>query len=86
MPCISRFLGITIFMYYKDHNPPHFHAKYNGREVQISIDGLAVLEGELSRRAMTHVLDWAELHQDELMENWHRAAVAQALQPIAPLE
>ena len=29
MPEISRFLGIIITMYYNDHNPPHFHVRYN---------------------------------------------------------
>lgn len=39
MPIISRFLGIVIMMYWNDHNPPHFHAKYGEYEVTISMNG-----------------------------------------------
>ena len=47
MPQISRFFGIIISMYFDDHNPPHFHAKYGEFEALISIDNFSILEGDL---------------------------------------
>jgi len=37
MPELSRFLGISILMYFDDHNPPHFHVKYDEYRALISI-------------------------------------------------
>jgi len=45
MPRVSEFFGIVIAMYYNDHAPPHFHAKYAEHESTFSIDTLVVLEG-----------------------------------------
>jgi len=85
LPEISRFLGIIIAMYFREHPPPHFHAKYGEYEIVVHIlDG--VVEGRFPRRALRHVLDWYELHQDELLENWQLAKDAKPLNKIAPLE
>lgn len=85
MPVISRFLGIVITMYWNDHNPPHFHAKYGSYEVTVSItDG--VVEGKFPKRALSLLLEWFELHKDELLDNWHKAQCGDALKLIAPLE
>ena len=73
MPCVSDFYGIAIYMYYSDHAPPHFHAEYAGDEVEIEIRTLAVLRGDLKRRAMGLVLEWAAARQHELMDDWNRA-------------
>ena len=70
MPEISRFLGIVILMYFDDHNPPHFHVRYNDYRALVSIGDLAVISGELPPRISAPVLEWAELHKNELMENW----------------
>ena len=85
MPTISFFYGILIRMYYNDHGPPHFHALYGEHEATIEIEELKVLEGELPRRALDLVLDWAELHQDELRENWRLARAKDVPKKIAPL-
>lgn len=85
MPEISRFLGIVIAIFYRDHEPPHFHATYGGYEITVGIrDG--VVEGRFPRRALGHVLEWLDLHRDELLANWERARARQPLEPIAPLE
>jgi Domain of unknown function (DUF4160) len=86
MPEISRFFGIVIKMYYDDHLPPHFHATYSGHEAVISIHPIRVKEGELPKRALSLVLEWAALHQEELMENWRLREVEQPLIKIEPLE
>ena len=72
MPLISRFFGISIYMYYDDHAPPHFHAKYGSEEVLIDIQTLRVLTGKISPRVLGLVIEWASLHQNELMDNWKR--------------
>ena len=38
MPEICRFLGITIYMLYNDHRPPHFHARYGEYRIRVGID------------------------------------------------
>ena len=70
MPEISRFLGIVILMYFDDHNPPHFHVKYNDFRAIISINDLLLVEGKLPPRVLGLVIEWAELHKKELIENW----------------
>jgi len=85
MPIISRFYGIVIAMYFKDHNPPHFHAKYSGYEARFNFEG-DLLEGELPTRATKFVQEWISLHRPELEDNWHRAQNGQSLNYIAPLD
>ena len=85
MPEISRFLGIVIAMYFKEHAPPHFHAKYGGHRASFSIQELQLLEGTLPPRIVSLVLEWAFLHREELMEDWERARREEALQKIDPL-
>jgi hypothetical protein len=86
MPEISRFLGIVIKMYFDDHNPPHFHAEYGDELALIDIRNLSVFAGRLSPRAMGLVIEWATLHQQELLADWERAQARQDLERIAPLE
>ena len=85
MPIISRFLGIIITMLWDDHPPPHFHAKYGEYEISVNIlDG--VVEGKFPRRAMRLVLEWYELHKEELMEDWELCRNREMPKPIEPLE
>ena len=86
MPEVSRFFGIVIRMYFDDHNPPHFHAIYAGNEAQVGIDPIVALEGSLPNRAASMVIEWAALHQRELMRNWHRLRNDQPIERIEPLE
>ena len=85
MPVISRFLGIVIAMYWNDHNPPHFHAKYAEYEVLISIDG-KIIGGKFPPRALQLLFEWLNLHKDELLKNWQRAQNGEPLLNIKPLE
>ena len=86
MPEVSRFLGIVIGMFYKDHNPPHFHATYGEHEIAVSIQDGEILWGSFPRRALAHVMEWHEAHQAELEQDWERARARRPLQPIDPLE
>jgi hypothetical protein len=86
MPTISVFLGIVVRMYYRDHAPPHFHAYYQGHEAKISIETLEVISGHLPRRALGLVIEWAELHRQELRADWTLAEQRKPLNTIEPLE
>jgi len=85
MPKISEFFGIAIYMYYREHQPPHFHAIYGDEEALIAIDTLAVIAGRLSPRAIGLVSEWASLHKDELLEDWRLAESRMPLARIEPL-
>ena len=86
MPEISRFLGIVIKMFFDDHFPPHFHAEYGDANALIDIRTLSVFSGRLPPRVMGLVIEWATLHQQELLTDWARAQTQQTLEKIAPLE
>ena len=84
MPTISRFFGIVIFINYRDHAPPHFHARYGEDEVTVEIRGGAVT-GSMSKRALRMVLEWADLHEDALIRNWQLACEHKPLEQVPPL-
>ena len=86
MPEISRFFGVIIAMFYNDHGPPHFHARYSGERALIGLETLSVLEGRLPPRVLGFVVEWATLHREELLENWELARRDQPLRAIPPLE
>lgn len=85
VPRLSEFYGIVIYMYWKDHAPPHFHAIYGGHEALISIEEGDFIRGELPRTARKLVLEWRALHEAELLQNWTLAQQPFALRPIEPL-
>ena len=85
MPEICRFLGIIISIYYKEHAPPHFHAKYGGQRAAFSINELKQIEGSLPKRIISLILEWAFEHRDELMEDWKLAERNKELKKIDPL-
>jgi hypothetical protein len=85
MPELSRFLGIIIAMYYRDHGPAHFHAIYGEFEVTVEIDS-GQLNGYFPKRALAHVQEWRRLHSAELLEAWADARASRPLRRIQPLE
>lgn len=86
MPEVSRFYGIMIRFYYRDHPPTHFHAFYAEYEALIEIDTGMIHEGYLPKTAYDLVNHWREMHLQELRDNWNRARQQLPLLPIAPLE
>lgn len=86
MPIISQFYGIVIRMFYADHAPPHFHAGYAEHELIVGISPIAILAGTAPPRVRSMVLEWAALHQEELLDNWRRCQVPAPPHPIIPLE
>ena len=85
MPEICRFLGIVIALYYKEHAPPHFHAKYGSQRAAFTIKDLRIIEGKLPPRVTSLVLEWAFQNRDQLLENWKRAERREELKKIRPL-
>jgi len=85
MPEISRFFGIIIRMFYDEHNPPHFHAEFQGKKSVFDFQG-NVLNGSLgSKTAVKLVREWIDLHTDELMADWELARSSKEMMPIEPL-
>jgi hypothetical protein len=85
MPRLSYFYGIAIYMYYRDHAPPHFHAIYGPEEAEIAIRTRRVLRGGLRSRALSLVREWAKRYEQELLTAWSRAETETSLEPIPPL-
>ncbi len=85
MPRVCEFYGIVIWLYYDEHPPPHFHATYGEHVVQVAIDSLDVLAGNLPTRAMRLLREWGQLHKRELAAMWDRAVAHQPLGRIEPL-
>ena len=85
MPLVSDFFGIKIYMYWKKHFPPHFHAEYNEYKVLVDIDEGAVIKGRFPFKQLKLVLAWCELHKKELLKNWESALKHGEIMRIEPL-
>jgi hypothetical protein len=86
MPIISTFFGIVIRMFYQDHEPPHFHAEFQGQQAKFGFDG-ELLAGEIrSGTARRLIREWTELHRTQLEANWARMKTGTPLERIPPLE
>ncbi len=88
MPIICRFYGIIIRMNYSEsgHHTPHFHALYGNFSASVCICPPSILAGQLPKHAEKFTLEWAALHEPELMDNWQRASRHESLLTIEPLE
>lgn len=72
MPEISRFFGMVVYMYFKDHLPPHFHVIFGDEEIKVNIDTGEILSGTLPGRQEKILLAWVEIHKDELKYNYEQ--------------
>ena len=82
MPTISIFFGIVVQMYWRDHNPPHFHAYYQGSEALFAIQTGDILTGQMAPGARRIIKAWTLRHREELLENWERCKLLSPLQTI----
>ena len=73
-------------MHFNDHNPAHFYAKYGNFKVIIAIDNLAIIEGNMPPKALSIVIEWASIHQKELLINWNKIIKTGKFTKIKPLE
>ncbi len=85
MPEISRFYGIIIAMYFLEHNPPHFRARYEGESIAVEIRSLRIMEGQFPPRVLNLVMEWDSQHQAELLHDWNLACNNQPPEKIEPL-
>lgn len=85
VPRLASFYGIAIYLYWRDHDPPHIHAQYAGHEALVAIEGGRVLVGGLPARALRLVEEWRSLHVGELRLAWERAARHEHPGTIDPL-
>lgn len=85
MPELSRFYGIIIFMNYREHNPPHFHARYQEYEITYDISS-GLIHGSMSKRALKMIIEWAEKYQSEMLANWKLSEQKKPLKQIPPLD
>ena len=85
MPELSRFFGIVITMYARDHSPPHFHARCGEYEALFDIESSQLLRGELPKRAHDLVAQWTDLHRSELRAAWDALGRGANPDKIAPL-
>jgi hypothetical protein len=83
MPTIAAFYGILIQMYFDDHEPPHFHARYGQARAVVRIADGEIIAGELPPTARRLVRQWALARTAELQDNWHRARRHQPLERVA---
>ena len=85
MPRISAFYGVVIYMYWRDHDPPHFHAEYGEHQALILVADGRIYAGSLPRRALRLVREWRRLHVDELERAWEAALRREDPGTIEPL-
>jgi hypothetical protein len=85
MPTLSTFYGILIRMFFNDHPPPHFHARYGEFEATIGIERLDIIEGQRPHRALSLTLEWAMIHREELFKAWHLCRQKRPPEKIDPL-
>ncbi len=86
MPELSRFYGVVVYMFFSDHNPPHFHIKYQKNHATINLETFDIIKGKLPRRALALVLEWASLHRTELRESWKLCVKNKNPHKIKPLD
>jgi hypothetical protein len=81
MPEISRFYGLVIYMFFSDHNPPHFKVKYGEFEANILIENGTLLNGDLPISKLKLVSAKVEIHKEELFKMWDSKEF-QRIQPL----
>ncbi len=86
MPIVSTFFGIVIRMYYREHEPAHFHAEYQSVQAKFDFEGRLIVGRMRSRTAKRLIREWAKAHKEDLEKNWNSALTGQPLDRIEPLE
>jgi hypothetical protein len=86
MPEICRFFGIIIRMFFDEHDPPHFHAEFQGNKAVFDFNGNMIKGNLNSKTARRLVREWIDLRYKELEEDWELARAGKEINKIAPLE
>ena len=82
MPTIAYFLGISVRMYFNDHDPPHFHVRYQGFRARVLIENGEVVDGRLPLTVARVIREWTLLRHDNLVQNWIAARTDGRLEQI----
>jgi hypothetical protein len=86
LPTIAYFLGISVRMFFNDHDPPHVHVRYQGFRARVLISSGEVIDGKLPPTVSRLLKEWTTLRQDALMRNWHAARSDGQIERIGGLE
>jgi hypothetical protein len=86
VPIISTFFGIVIRMFYREHEPPHFHAEYQGQQAKFNFDGEMTAGDISSKTARRLIKDWASTNRAQLEANWKNMKAGRTLEKIEPLQ
>ncbi len=86
MPVVATFFGIVIRMYYREHEPRHFHAEYQAQYGKFDFDGVQLVGNITSRNALQLIRRWAALNRVALDANWSKIKASEPLNRIPPLE
>lgn len=70
MPVISRFYGITIRMYFRDHDVPDCHATYGEYIGVYDIHTGDMIEGDMPKRAHRMCQERANQYRTDLQFMW----------------
>jgi hypothetical protein len=88
LPILAMFYGIIVYMFSeknKQHNKPHIHVEYQGKEAVIAIDG-EVLRGEIPVKQLKMTIGWMAIHEDELLADWKLLSEGKEYFKIEPLK
>ena len=85
VPRLSYFYGISIYMYPRDHNPPHFHAIYGEFSAVVLVATGEIISGGLPRRAERLVSEWLRVHTNEIYQAWLNLQSGKSVDAIEPL-
>ncbi|OGK76942.1 MAG: transcriptional regulator [Candidatus Rokubacteria bacterium GWA2_70_23] len=86
MPIISVFFGIVIRMFYREHEPAHFHAEHQGQQGKFDLKGKMIAGNIRSRTALRLIREWASLRGRELEADWENMKAGRPLERIEPLQ
>jgi len=86
MPTVAYFLGISVRMFFNDHEPPHVHVRYQGFRARVRISDGELMDGRLPPTVTRLVKEWTALRHEPLMRNWRAGRSDRQLERIAGLE
>jgi hypothetical protein len=86
MPVVSVFFGIVVTMFYNDHDPPHFHAEYQGQRGKFDLNGEIIVGSIRSKTALRLIREWTLLHRLDIEANWENTKLGRSLERIRPLD
>lgn len=84
MPKISEFSGMKIYVYFDDHDPPHFHIRGQDK-AEIYIKTGAYKNGLLPLKKQRDILQWLNEYRNDIMEAWNNCTEFRVPRKIPPL-